>query len=90
MNIHFAILEFRLRGSMIVLGFPGGSAGKESACSAGDTGYGGSIPGSEKSTGEGKGNHCSILAWRIARTEDPGKLQSMASQRVDMTEQLTL
>ena len=75
---------------MIVLGFPGGSAGKESACSAGDTGYGGSIPGSEKSTGEGKGNHCSILAWRIARTEEPGKLQSMASQRVDMTEQLTL
>ena len=32
MNIHFAILEFRLRRSMIVLGFPGGLAGKESAC----------------------------------------------------------
>ena len=82
MNIHFAILEFRLRRSMIVLGFPGGSAGKESACNAGDTGYGGSIPGSGKSTGEGKGNHSTILAWRIARTEVPGKLQSMGSQRV--------
>ena len=52
MNIYFAILEFHLRRSMIVLGFPSGSAGKESSCSAGDTGYGGSIPGSGK--GEGK------------------------------------
>ena len=82
MNIHFAILEFRLRRSMIVLGFPGGLAGKESACNAGNTGYGGSIPGSGKSTGEGKGNHSSILARRIARTEELGKLQSMGSQRV--------
>ena len=33
-------------------GFPGGSAGKESACSAGDLGL---IPGLGKSPGEGKG-----------------------------------
>ena len=33
-------------------GFPGGSVGKESACNAGDPG---SIPGSERSTGEGRG-----------------------------------
>ena len=26
--------------------------------------------------------HSSILAWRIAWTEEPGGLQSMASQRV--------
>ena len=26
--------------------------------------------------------HCSILAWRIPWTEEPGGLQSMASQRV--------
>ena len=26
--------------------------------------------------------HCSILAWRIPRTEEPGGLQSMGSQRV--------
>ena len=26
--------------------------------------------------------HCSILAWRIPRTEEPGRLQSMGSQRV--------
>ena len=33
--------------------FPGGSDGKESACSAGDLG---SIPGSGRSPGEEKGN----------------------------------
>ena len=26
--------------------------------------------------------HSSILAWRIPRTEEPGRLQSMESQRV--------
>ena len=26
--------------------------------------------------------HSSILAWRIPRTEDPGGIQSMGSQRV--------
>ena len=36
----------------VTVGFPGGSAGKESACSAGDLG---SIPGLKRSTGEGKG-----------------------------------
>ena len=34
-------------------GFPGGSVGKKSACSAGDPG---SIPGSGRSPGEGNGN----------------------------------
>ena len=36
----------------VFLGFPGGSAGKESACNVRDLG---SIPGLEKSLGEGKG-----------------------------------
>ena len=26
--------------------------------------------------------HSSVLAWKILRTEDPGRLQSMGSQRV--------
>ena len=34
------------------MGFPSGSAGKESACNAGDLGL---IPGLERSPGEGKG-----------------------------------
>ena len=31
---------------------------------------------------EGTSGHSNILAWRIPRTEVPGKLQSMGSQRV--------
>ena len=42
----------------------------------------GSIPGSERSPGEGNGNPSSILAWRIPWTQEPGRLQSMGSQRV--------
>ena len=30
--------------------------------------------------------HCSILAWIIAWTEDPGGLQSIGSQESDTTE----
>ena len=38
------------------LGFPGGSVGKESACSAGDAEDSGSIPGSGRFTEGGHGN----------------------------------
>ena len=31
---------------------------------------------------KGMATHSSILAWRIPRTEEPGELQSMGSQRV--------
>ena len=34
---------------------------------------------------EGMATHSSILAWRIPWTEEPGKLQSMALQELDMT-----
>ena len=101
------------------LGFLGSSAGKESACNAGDPG---SIPGSGRSTGEGissslqyswaslvaqmvknlpamqetwvwslswedslqkgMGTPSGILAWRIPRTEEPGRLQSMGLQSI--------
>ena len=37
----------------IILGFPGGSAGKQSVCNAGDLGL---IPGLGRSPGEGNGN----------------------------------
>ena len=62
-----------------ILGFSGGSDGKESACNTGDLG---SIPGWERSPGEGNGYPLQYLAWRIPRTEEPGGLQSMGSQRV--------
>ena len=31
---------------------------------------------------KGKATHSNILAWRIPWTEEPGRLQSMESQRV--------
>ena len=59
-------------------GFPGGSDDKVSACNAGDQC---SIPGSGRSPGVGNGNplQCSCL---VPWTEEPGRLQSMESQRV--------
>ena len=47
------------------LGFPGGSAGKESACNVGDLG---SNPGLGRVPGERNGYYSSILAWRIPWT----------------------
>ena len=49
----------------VFLGFPCGSAGKESACNAGDLG---SIPGLGRSLEKGEATHSSILAWRIPWT----------------------
>ena len=37
--------------------------------------------GREDSLEKGMATHCSILAWRIPWTEEPGGLQSMGSQR---------
>ena len=61
------------------IGLPWGSYGKESACNAENPG---SVPGLGRSPGEGNGTPSSIQAWRIPRTEEPGGLQSMESQRV--------
>ena len=61
------------------MGFPSGSDGKESACRAGDPG---SIPGSGRSPGRGNGNPLQYSFWRIPWAEEPGRLQSMGSQRV--------
>ena len=56
-----------------------GLDGKESACNMGDLCL---TPGLGRSPEGGHGNHSSILAWRIPWTEEPGRLQSMESQRV--------
>ena len=50
----------------------------------------GSILGQEDPLEMGMATHSNILAWRIPWTEEAGGLQSMGSQRVDTTEQLTL
>ena len=46
----------------VFLGFPCGSADKESTSNVGDMG---SIPGWEDPLEKAKGTHSSILAWRI-------------------------
>ena len=38
--------------------------------------------GQEDSLEKGVATHSSTLAWRIPRTEEPSRLQSMGSQRV--------
>ena len=63
------------------VGFPCGSAGKESACSAGDLGL---IPGLGRSPGEGKGTDSCILAWRIHEHS------LWCDKKLDTTEQLSL
>ena len=42
--------------------------------------------GQENSLEESMATHSSILSWRIPRTEVPGRLHSMGSQRVCLTE----
>ena len=61
----------------VSMGFPCGSAGKESACNVGGLGL---IPGLGRSTGEGNGYPPSILIWRIPWTVEPGRLQPMRLQ----------
>ena len=66
--------------SLLAQDFPGGSDGKASVYNAGDLG---SIPGSGRSPGEGN-------AWKIPRTEEPGRLQPIpwGCTTSNMTEQL--
>ena len=58
--------------------FPGDSDGKESACDMGDLG---SIPGLERSSGEGHGNPLQYTCRKTPWTDEPGGLQSMECQR---------
>ena len=55
---------------------------KNPPANAGDTGNVGSILGWEDPLKEEVATHSSILAWKILRTEEPGRLQSMEYQKV--------
>ena len=63
----------------LVVGFLVGSVVKNSPASSGDSDL---IPGREEPLEGEMAPHSSILAWRILWTEEPGRLQSMGSQRV--------
>ena len=62
------------------MGFPSGSAVKESACNAGVEEHTGLIPGSEDPLEEGMATHSSILVWKIPWTEETEGLQSTGLQ----------
>ena len=66
-------------------GFPGGSDGKESACSVGDPG---SIPGSGGSPGEGSGNSLQYSCLGNPMDRQVGCSQ-WGHKELDTTEQLS-
>ena len=64
------------------MGFPGGSAGKESACNVGDLGL---TPGLEISPEEGRpGFDCWVgkMPWRREWLPSPGKYSSILAWRI--------
>ena len=60
------------------MGFPGGADSIESVCNAGDPGL---IPESGRAPGEGNGYPLWYSCLESSWTEEPGGLQSMASQK---------
>ena len=66
--------------------FPGGTSGnnnnKNLPAKAGDIRDVGQSLSGENPVEDSIATHSSILAWRIPWTEEPGRLQSMGSQRV--------
>ena len=63
-------------------GFPGGTSGKEPTSQRRQKRHRFRFPTQEGPLEEGAATHSSFLAWRIPWTEEPGRLQSMWSQRV--------
>ena len=78
---YFALLIFLIILVTVtrIINFPGGSDGKVSVYNMGDPG---SIPGWEDPLEKEMATHSSTIAWKIPWTEEPGRLQSMGSQRV--------
>ena len=74
-----SILWLPSMGFAVIPRFDFWSILKRSACNAGDPS---SIPGLERSPGEGNGCPCQYLIWRIPWTEETGRLQSIGSQRI--------
>ena len=66
---------------MVRIGFPGGSVVKNLPANAGETRDMGS--GMKDTLEEEMATHSSIFSWKIPRTEEPGRLQSMALQRTE-------
>ena len=63
------------------VGFPGGAVVKNPPANTGDRR--GTVPslGQEDPLEEGMATHCTILAWKIPWTEEPGRRQFIGSPR---------
>ena len=81
-------LDSSLPSTRLLMGFPGGTVVKNPPANAGDVGDVSLIPGLGRSLEEEMTAHSSILTWRVPWTEEPGRLQSMGLQELDMTYQL--
>ena len=81
-------IQVNFYGFQIILGFPDSSVDKESTCNAGDPG---SIPGSGRSPGEGKG--CPLqysgLENAIDRIIHGGRKESDMTERLSLPHSLT-
>ena len=83
----FGFLSWYWSTYLRTLGFPDSSDSTESAGNAGDLS---SIPGSGKSLEKDRQPTPVFLPGKFHGLEDPGKLQSMWSQRANMAKRLTL
>ena len=82
------LLEKGMATHSSILGFACGSAGKESACNAGDLG---SIPGLGKSPGEGKGYPFQYSGLENFMDCSPwGRKESDTAERLSLTHSHTL
>ena len=68
--------------TIYLLGFPDGSAVKESSCNVGVIGATVLIPGSGRSPGGRNGNSLQYSCLEIPWREEPGGLKPMGSQKV--------
>ena len=78
---YFQNIVFGWAGHLRVLGFPGGTSGKESACQCRRHERCSFDPWVGKIPWSGMAAHSSILAWSIPWTREPGRPQSLGSQR---------
>ena len=67
-------------------GFSGGSAVQNPPANAGDVGDTGSVPGSGRSLEKEMETRCSVLAWRIPWTEEPGGYSPWGHKESDTTD----
>ena len=70
--------------------FPNGTAGKESACNAGDTGDTGLISGSGRSHGGGKWQPISVFLPKKPHTEKSVGYGHRGPKKLGTTEQLSM